>query len=174
MSWNHFDGTAGGDGTIISAKQDQDTRYHIVTRTDAVNIPGMEILLKSGDEAFRKIGDATQVSGSDTWDFFWTLTNVPDGDYTLRAQIAGTSRGEEIPITVNNRGPDPVTEDASPRGAVTFALPGVQTLVLTLSDDDGGSAAPQPRRNYRLVGAAFASEILIDDDARLTGLCVDE
>ena len=109
----------GGDGTTISTVRDEDTRYHIVTRTDAVGVPGMELLIRaSEDDPFTKLGEATQVAGGDTWDFYWDV-NVPDGDYTLRAQIVGTSRGEEIPVTINRTppgpgGPAPGDEDDNP------------------------------------------------------------
>lgn len=92
----------GGSGDTVSNKQDADNRYHIVTRVDAPDvISGVEIFISSDGSTFTKIGDATRVQTSDTYEMFWDVT-VPDGDYTLRAQIAGTGQREDRAITVNN------------------------------------------------------------------------
>ena len=89
-----------GVGTpIVSNKPDANGQYHIVTRVDAVDVPAVELFIGSGS-TFTKIGDATRVGSSDTYDFMWPVT-VPDGNYTLRAQIAGTNRIKDQAITVN-------------------------------------------------------------------------
>ena len=88
---------------IVSNKQDADSSYHIVTRVDAVGVPGVEIFYTTDGSAFTKIGDAVQVAGSDTWELLWDV-NVPDAAYTLRAQVTGTTRFKDQAITVNNAG----------------------------------------------------------------------
>jgi hypothetical protein len=103
----------GGDGTQVSNVEDADNRYHIVTRTNAVAAPGMELLISEDGENFTRLGDATQIGGTDTWEFFWDV-NVPDGEYTLRAQLFGTSRLEDIEIVVNKTGPGPSDQDPTP------------------------------------------------------------
>jgi hypothetical protein len=95
----------GASGTNVSDKADADSRFHIVTRVDAVDVPGVELFIGSSSSGpFTKIGDATRVGNSDTWDFLWDV-NVADGSYVLRAQIAGTNRFKDQSITVNSSDP---------------------------------------------------------------------
>ena len=111
----------GGNGTRVSNKPDVDGRYHIQTRVDAFGVPGVELFISSDSGAtFQKIGDAQQVSGSDTWEFYWDV-NVPDRSYVLRAQVTGTDRREDITITVNK-------EDGTGDNPTDFAY---ETLEIT-------------------------------------------
>jgi hypothetical protein len=123
MSWASSSGDAsvnfvnpslyGGLTRAKVAKQtDANALYHIVTRVDAPSlIQGVELQLGTGTGAtFAKtkdLGVATQVLGTDTYELLWPV-DVADGDYTLRAHIAGTTVSTDIPITVNNEeGMDP-------------------------------------------------------------------
>lgn len=111
----------GGSGTNVSNKEDVDRSYHIVTRVDAFDAPGVQLYISSDDGAtFAFIGDATRVGASDTWEFPWSV-NVPDGDYVLRAQITGTTKTEDQDIVVNN-------EDATDDDPSDFAF---ETLEIT-------------------------------------------
>ena len=100
----------GGSGTRVSNKPDANSTYHIVTRVDAFDVPGVELFISSDSgTTFQKIGDAQRVGASDTWEFYWDVA-VPDRSYVLRAQITGTDRREDITITVNKEdgtGDDP-------------------------------------------------------------------
>lgn len=100
----------GGSGDNVSNRRDADNNFHIVARVDLPDVvPGVEFFVSSDDTVFTKIGDGTRVGDSDTWEFFWPVT-VPDGAYTLRAQIMGTDKREDRAITVNNEsgtGDDP-------------------------------------------------------------------
>lgn len=100
----------GGSGDNVSNRRDADGNYHIVARVDLPDVvPGVEFFISSDDTVFTKIGDGTRVGDSDTWELFWPVT-VPDGAYTLRAQIIGTDKREDRAITVNNEdgtGDDP-------------------------------------------------------------------
>ncbi|MFP5352577.1 MAG: calcium-binding protein [Actinomycetota bacterium] len=92
----------GGAGTQVSKKRDADERYHLVARVDLPDvIPGVEFFIQPSGGAFTKIGDALRVADSDTWELSWDV-NVPDGAYTLRAQIIGTEKREDRSITVRN------------------------------------------------------------------------
>ena len=92
----------GGSGDNISNRKDADNNFHIVARVDLPDVvPGVEFFISSDDTVFTKIGDGTRVGDSDTWEFFWPVT-VPDGEYTLRAQIVGTDKREDRTVTVNS------------------------------------------------------------------------
>ena len=91
-----------GNGDKISNKRDADGNFHIVARVDLPDVvAGVEFFIGSSG-TFTKIGDGTRVGTSDTWEFFWPV-NVPDGSYTLRAQITGTEKREDRAVTVNNQ-----------------------------------------------------------------------
>ncbi|MFP5299466.1 MAG: hypothetical protein ACLGHL_10810, partial [Actinomycetota bacterium] len=91
----------GNSGTNVSKKRDADEHYHLVARVDLPDVvPGVEFFLGSGG-TFTKIGDGLRVQDSDTWELLWDV-NVPDGVYTLRAQIIGTEKREDRSITVRN------------------------------------------------------------------------
>jgi Ca2+-binding RTX toxin-like protein len=140
----------GGDGTQVSNVRDADNRYHIVTRTNAVAAPGMELFISEDGESFTKLGDATQIGGTDTWEFFWDV-NIPDGVYTLRAQLFGTSRNEDIEITVNKTGPGPSDQDPTPAE---------ETVEITSPVD--GSVVGISRREINVRGATSAGADGVD------------
>lgn len=92
----------GGGGDQISNVQDTNVFYHVVARVDVpAVIQGVEILISSDGQSFSKIGDATRVGSSDTWEFFWAV-NVDDDDYVLRARIVGTNQVDDREVTVDN------------------------------------------------------------------------
>lgn len=100
-------GTPGaGSGTRVASTQDADRRYHVSVRVNAVGVPGVELLISQDGTTFRKLGDMTQVSQSDLWEFSWNVDATEDTSPTLRAQIPGTDRREDIVISVNNQGSD--------------------------------------------------------------------
>lgn len=141
----------GGSGSNVSRKEDADSRYHIVTRVDAVGVPGVELHLSSDDgTTFTKIGDASQVGGTDTWELFWDV-NVPDGDYILRAQIAGTNKIEDQNIVVNNTEPTPQTPDDAPA---------FETVEITRPTN--GQSAPFIERKTPVTGVASAGTEGVD------------
>jgi hypothetical protein len=114
VSFLNPSGYGGADPSIVSNKTDTDGKYHIVTRVDSVEVPGIELLISANGTTFTKIGDATQVSGTDTWDLPWDV-NVNDGSYTLRARITGTTdKIEDRAISVENDAapPDPTVQPA--------------------------------------------------------------
>ncbi len=96
-------GYGGGSGDTISRRRDADERFHIVSRVDLPDVvPGVEYFIGSSSSGpFTKIGDASRVGDSDAFEFFWDV-NVPDGSYTLRAQITGTDKREDRAVVVNN------------------------------------------------------------------------
>lgn len=97
-----YAGDAGAGGEEISAKDDGSAGYHIITRVDAPNsIQGIEVLLGQGG-TFASLGQATRIGNTDSYELTWAV-DVPDGDYTLRARILGTTIVEDRTVRVNNR-----------------------------------------------------------------------
>ena len=145
----------GGSGTNVSNKQDADTSYHIVTRVDSFEAPGVELFISDDDGAtFSKIGDATRVGetatgGTDTWEMFWGV-NVPDAEYVLRAQITGTNRNEDQTITVNN-------QDETDDNPTDLAF---ETLELTRPDN--GQSTAFTNRETVVEGIASAGTEGVD------------
>jgi Ca2+-binding RTX toxin-like protein len=91
----------GGSGDRIARTRDADQLYHLVARVDLPDaVPGVEFFYISGSTVTR-IGAGTRVEDSDTWELFWDV-NVPDGSYTLRAQIIGTEKREDRAVTIKN------------------------------------------------------------------------
>ncbi|HEY7875413.1 MAG TPA: calcium-binding protein [Actinomycetota bacterium] len=107
-------GTPGpGTGTNVSTTLDTDRAFHIVVRTDCPSFaPTIEIQLATGS-TFRALGNATNIPGTDTYEFTWTP--VPgDGSHRLRAHVVGAPADEDQTVTVNAQdatGGDP-TEQA--------------------------------------------------------------
>ncbi|HEV2756409.1 MAG TPA: calcium-binding protein [Actinomycetota bacterium] len=92
----------GSAGTNVGKKQDVDTAFHIVTRVSSVvPVPGVEVFYRGSSNELVKIGDATQVNQTDTYETYWTV-DVADASYTLVARIPGTPVTAEQSITVNN------------------------------------------------------------------------
>ena len=127
----------GGSGDNVSTQQDGDNNFHLVARVDAAEvIPGVEFLIAPGTGTsvgtFTKIGDASRVGESDTYEMMWSVPQT-DGSYTLRAQIAGTERRDDRAITINreSRGtvptPPPPTQDAPAFETADLAQPGVSS-----------------------------------------------
>ena len=102
ISWVNPSGYGSGAGDRISDKLDSDDVYHLVARVDAPTlIQGVEFLISPGTtNTFTKIGDATRVGGSDTYEMAWDV-NVADGSYVLRARVAGTNQQQDRTVTVN-------------------------------------------------------------------------
>jgi RTX calcium-binding nonapeptide repeat (4 copies) len=96
-------GTPGaGNGTTLSTKQDKDELVHLVARADAPQaIAGVEFLVGPTGGPFQVIGQATQVQGTDTYEFFWPM-ELADGSYVLQARVVGTNIVEQITVTVND------------------------------------------------------------------------
>jgi hypothetical protein len=135
------DAEGGGTGDQIGNAQDTDSRYHVVVRSDQPDAtPGIELLLSSDGATFQKLGDMTQVAGTDTWEFFWNV-DVSDGDYTLRAAIPGSSVHEDRSVTVNK------AEDMDPS-----AEPPLETAELTKPIN--GSVAPFTKKVTPVEGKA--------------------
>lgn len=98
-------GTPGsGNGTRVANTRDADSLYDVVVRVDAIGVPGVELLVSQDATTFRKLGDMTQIAESDLWQFDWNVDATEDSSPTLRAQIIGTDRREDIQISVNNAG----------------------------------------------------------------------
>ncbi len=92
----------GSAGTNIGRKQDVDAAYHIVTRVSSLEpVAGVELFYRSGSDPLVKIGDATRVNQTDTYEAYWTV-DVADAAYTLVARILGTNITAEQSVTVNN------------------------------------------------------------------------
>ncbi len=93
----------GGGGDNISKKRDADERFHLVSRVDLPDVvPGVEFFIASSSSGpFTKIGDGSRIGDTDTFEMFWDV-NVPDGNYTLRTQIAGTNKVEDRSVRVSN------------------------------------------------------------------------
>jgi Ca2+-binding RTX toxin-like protein len=90
----------GGAGNNISSKRDADELYHLVARVDLPNVvEGVEFFLMNGETLVRDLGDGTRLGSTDTWELF---TVLPDGKYTLRAQIINTNKREDRAVVVNN------------------------------------------------------------------------
>jgi hypothetical protein len=92
--------SGGGNGTRVATTRDADTQYHVAVRVDAFGVPAVELFVSTDGTIFRKIGDMTQVGATDLWEFYWNVD--VSGSATLRAQIPGTDRREDIAISVNN------------------------------------------------------------------------
>jgi hypothetical protein len=93
-------GTPGpGSGTDVSTKVDADHAFHVVVRSDCPNFTrGIEIQTGSG-QTFTKLGDATQIEGTDTYEFYWTPPS--EGSYQLRAHAVGAPADEDQSVVVN-------------------------------------------------------------------------
>lgn len=123
----------GGAGDHVGSKTDADSTYHLVARVASVEtVAGVEFQISDDDGAtFTKIGDASQVGTSDTWQLSWDV-NVDDGDYVLRAVIVGTTvavdRDIEINDTTPSAPPDPsdipfqTAEITSPENGATASF----------------------------------------------------
>lgn len=97
-------GYGDGAGDNVSVNQDGNAYFHILTRVDLPSlVQGVEILISSEGASFSKLGDATRIGESGVFSFPWTAPNIPNGTYTLRARIAGTTdRVDDREITIDN------------------------------------------------------------------------
>ena len=136
----------GNSGDKIAKTRDADEQYHLVARVDLPDVvPGVEFLIAGSDGVFTKIGDGVRVADSDTWELKWDV-NVPDGAYTLRAQIPSTEKREDRSVTVrnNDREPDPMDP----------ALPVVRFETAELTRPLNAAGAPFENNATRVEGVA--------------------
>ncbi|MGH2805983.1 MAG: calcium-binding protein [Actinomycetota bacterium] len=93
----------GGGGDTISGKDDGNPFVHIVTRVDFADlVDGVEILISTDDANFSKLGNATRVAGTDTWEFEWNPEDFADDTYTLRARVLNTENVEDRSVTLDS------------------------------------------------------------------------
>jgi hypothetical protein len=129
----------GGDQ--IARTADADAKYHLSARVDSVEpVTGVDFLISSDGTTFAPLGVATHVGVSDAWEFLWPV-NVADGNYTLRAQISGTTVTVDRLVVVNN---DPTATD--PRD-----IP-LETVEIT--NPVNGTPATFDRRSLSIQGVA--------------------
>ena len=90
----------GGSGDNISNKRDANEQFHLVARVDLPDVvEGVEFFASSDGTSFIDLGDGTRVGTTDTWELY---TALPDGEYTLRAQIINTDKREDREVVVDS------------------------------------------------------------------------
>ena len=95
-------GYGDGAGDNVSVQQDANGFFHIVTRVDVPDlVTGVDILISDNGTSFSKLGDAARVGQSEVFQFQWSVGSLPDGAYTLRAQIEGTEKVDDREITID-------------------------------------------------------------------------
>lgn len=112
VSFLNPSGYGDDGGTNVAKTRDVDDAYHLVARVSSLQPVGIEFFYRSGDEALVKIGDATRVGQTDTFEAFWPV-DVADGTYTLVARVLGTNITAEQEVTVRNEG-DPLDPTLEP------------------------------------------------------------
>lgn len=152
-------GTARAGGDQVSNKTDANSTYPIVVRVDSADLtPTVEVFLGAGASPtmFTKLGDATRVGQSDSYELQWPASVPTDGSYTLRALIPGTTVMEERLITVNNttRNPNPTTQDPGDSD------PAFETIEIT--GPAAGASAPFNKRALTIEGTASAGADGVD------------
>jgi len=134
--------SGAGNGTRVANTRDADTQYHVVVRVDAVGVPGVELLVSQDGSTYRKIGDMTQIANSDLWELYWNVDATEDTSPTLRAQIPGTDRREDIVIRVENQGgTGPPPTRAFETAEIEFPLNGVPVAFSNSQTEIRGTAS---------------------------------
>jgi Ca2+-binding RTX toxin-like protein len=128
----------GAGGDTVSGKNDGNNFVHIVTRVDLPEIvDGVEILISTDNANFSKLGNATRVAGTDTWEFNWNPEDFTAGAKTLRARIINTDSVEDRTIALDNAAPSLELDEPDVGDTAPF-VEGKTTVSGTASADAEG------------------------------------
>jgi len=119
-----------GNGTQLP---DDGGKTTIRTRVFSLEpIDGVEFLLKSQTGSFEPIGHGTQIGTTGVYEFPWEV-DEPDGPYTLRARVRGTSITSDIDVNIGAGSVSPDAPRPAHEGVVITSPPAAAPAAFTRS-----------------------------------------